>query len=206
MQTIDINGFSYHYDSMSIGDPKVNIVAICGCGGGFSGPAYLYDNIIKNPFNNITFTRIDIAYPYVKGSIYSSKLHFNHSVDAVVLISKMIYATNSKPIVLIGWSMGGAVVIESGCKLQSEIKIHGIFTIATQLAHIKNLNNLNDEIFKVFIHGDKDNVLNHSLSELLYKQVKTRKMIQIIKDGDHFLSGNEVYLYELIKNVIKSII
>jgi surfactin synthase thioesterase subunit len=204
MQSIQLGEFTYQYESIINGEsPKINIIAICGCGGGFSGPAYLYDNIIKNPFDDITFTRIDIAYPYIEGAFYSSKLHFTHSVDIVVKISKLIYAVNSKPVILIGWSMGGAVVIEAGFKLQREISIRGVFTVATQLSYIKN--SLNDEIFKLFIHGDKDLVLNHKISELLYKQTSSRKMIQIIKDGDHFLSGNETYLYELIKNVVNSI-
>jgi hypothetical protein len=204
MQSIVVNGFTHNYQSIIKGIPDINIVAICGCGGGFSGPAYLYDNIMTNPFDNFTFTRIDIAYPYDKDAIYSSKLHFNQSVDVVVTISRLIYAENNKPIVLIGWSMGGAVVIETGYKLQKEIKVRGIITISSQSAHIKNLKNLNSDIYKLFIHGDKDLVLNDKISKYLYEQVNTRKMLQIIKDGDHFLSGNEKYLYELVKNVIAS--
>ncbi len=205
MQSILVNGFSHNYESIVKGQPKVNIVAVCGCGGGLYGPAYLYDNIIKNPFDDITFTRIDIANPFVRDKNYKSILHFNQSVDIVLTVSKLIYAVNSKPIILIGWSMGGAVVIEAGYKLQKEeVVVGGIITISSQSANIKNLINLNSDIYKLFIHGDKDLVLNHRISKSLYEKVNFRKMIQIIKDGDHFLSGNEIYLYELVKNVITS--
>jgi pimeloyl-ACP methyl ester carboxylesterase len=206
MQSIIVNGFTHNYQSISKGIPDINIVAICGYSGGFSGPANLYHNIMINPYDNFTFTCVDIACSFNLEEDYSYELHFNHLVDLVVEVSKLMYLKNTKSVVLIGWSMGGAVVIEAGYNLQKKITISGIITISSQLEQIRNIKKLNDDIFKLFIHGDNDSILSHEISQHLYKQVNNRKMIQIIKDGDHFLSGNEKYLYELVKNVLIHIV
>jgi surfactin synthase thioesterase subunit len=196
-----INDITNYYETYTNGIPVYNLIAIGGNGGGLYGPAYLYENIIKYNYNNCTFTRIDIKYPSFEK--YNSKHHFDHATILLKKICHKIYKLNNKPIILIGWSKGGAIVIETAFQLQKDIEIRGIISIAPQLVGTDNLKFINDKTNKIFIHGNNDSVLSHELTELLYNNCNSHKQKFIIEGGDHFLSGNEEYLYKLVGETIQ---
>ena len=198
---VTINDITNYYETYTNGIPEYNIIAIGGNGGGLYGPAYLYDNIIKYNYIDCTFTRIDIKYPSFEK--YNSKHHFDHTIILLKKICRKIYSLNNKPIILIGWSKGGAIIIETAFQLQKDIEFSAIISISPQLVGTDNLKFINDKTNKIFIHGDNDKVLSHELTEILYDSCDSHKQKYIIKDGNHFLAGNEEYLYKLVNKIIK---
>lgn len=141
---------------------KVNVIAIGGTGGGLHGPGYLYEYLMRHPMENCIFTRLDIAC----GGTPSDR--FRHSMELLIKAIEFVYKLTQKPIVLMGWSFGGAVVIETAYRLQSLMPIVGVITIATDLARRENVGKLRKEMLKVFIHGDQDTVMASSFPQNLF--------------------------------------
>lgn len=181
---------------------KFNIVSIGGNGGGLYGPAYLYDKIVQYPFEEVTFTRLDITYP--RGNEYNRDKHFEHCVKLLMKLVTIIYNQNKKPIILIGWSMGGAIVIEATYRLQEKINIHGLIMISSQTARTENLQNINENIYKYFIHGKNDECIVYNASVELY-DIPTNKLMKniiLVDNADHFFTDFEIELYSIVKNII----
>ncbi len=167
------------------------IITCGGAGGGLDGPYNLYDDMAaKFPIiYNLTVVQLDYR-------VYNSlKDAINDLVHCINYVTKMNYGS----IIVIGWSMGGANVIESSYRCKDTSPIKGIITIAGQIFGAGNLPNLAG-IPILILHGTNDDCLKLTSAEFLYKIAKEPKKKIEVENGDHGLSGKG---YDIIVDWLK---
>lgn len=162
------------------------VIVIGGTGGGFYGPAYLYTELFSVlPKNNIGVMGVDISPP-----LDNAVINVINSVKKI--IDKQIKIT------LIGWSMGGAVVIQTGYNLKKEgYNVNDVITIASQTQGTQLLKQeININLY--LIHGMKDKVIPDFALEHLYRKSKWKTKKYYLKNSTHFCLEDKKDLYNYI--------
>ncbi len=164
------------------------LIATSGCGGGCGGPWGVYDDL----------------QPYLekRNMVVMSINTIRKSVDKnVSLITKTILDNIDvyRHFYLMGWSMGGATVIQVAHKINHELdlnKVKGIVLLATQSAKTKMIEDLDIPI--IFYHGKEDTVLRHKISIRMHKRYKHKKMLVLFDKLNHDFTDNTVWFAKII--------
>jgi fermentation-respiration switch protein FrsA (DUF1100 family) len=85
-------------------------------------------------------------------------------------------------VVLVGWSFGGAVVINAGAANDAVV---GVATVASQTYGAEAVEELSPEKSLLLIHGTADRVLPYELSERLYARACEPKKLVLYPDDGH---------------------
>ncbi len=193
-------------------ESTMNLIAISDTMGGLSGPSKLYEKMVESPYDGVLLARVDIACPSDgKRFLLPPSQHFEYAVHRVQEVARSLFTFNHQPVVLMGWSMGGAVVIEAAYRLQHEISICGIITLCSQGKQTDHLKDLQPHMFKCFLHGSSDNNLPSSISDKLYDDApfflnkESWCIKHILPNGDHSLSQYTEHIHYYLHDVIKHI-
>lgn len=177
------------------------VLAVGGTGGGFYGPSYVYDKLAEVVVNlGSSMMRVDIP------ANVDQAVDYMYSSLSVLLSFK-----KTESLILIGWSMGGACIINLAkvmIERNSQLKVKWMISLAGQTHMAKPLKNL--EIPISIIHGDADTCLNVSCGYTYFEWAK-KGQLTILEGYVHWLSdetGNsekffevfEKYLMEAIKS------
>jgi hypothetical protein len=190
----------------------INLITISDAIGGTSGPSNLYHDMAKKPYERVLLARVDIACPHDgQKCLLTPMKHFEYAVCRIKEVAHALYVRNGKPIVLLGWAMGGAAVIEAAFQLQDTLPIQGIITLACQRKYTENLKLLRPSMFKCFLHGSADNCLSASISENLYEDApfylnkESWVSVHILPQGDHQLSQFVPHIHIYVAQILKHI-
>jgi pimeloyl-ACP methyl ester carboxylesterase len=167
----------HHPDKERNNGPGRAVIFISGAGGGVTGPAGMYPYLAKRfASQGVWGVRQDFRVP---GKI-------GYCVNDVKAVKK--YLRNKlgvESVILIGWSFGGAVVIQSGAK---DPLVKGVITIASQTAETGEIVNLPPTPL-LLLHGTADQCLPFRCSQQLYKQYGGgAKELELLEGDNHGLT------------------
>ena len=174
-------------------------VTTCGCGGGSVGPNYIYEhlqNAFRQKIRNCDLLMCDTipnkVGPNVRRMI--DNIEWKHRESGY------------NDFYLIGWSMGGATVIQTAHQINNKnavpgAKVKGIILFATQGAGTGAINLLNVPI--LFIHGKQDTVLTPECSISLYQGYSHQKQLVLIDKTSHGFV--EIDPRVLVNGILRSI-
>jgi predicted esterase len=169
------------------------IYTICGSGGGIEGPMYSYQYLKENMGNNIDIHMIDTDINSVSTNVAKMMLKIREHIES----------NKYDGIYLIGWSKGTAVVTQVAYFVNTFLKenyVKGIIYLAPQSAEIKLIFQLNCRV--AFIHGTRDLVLNHNISERLYDNYNYEKELCLLDNQSHDFSDNSSDICEVLYDIV----
>ncbi|KAL9658794.1 hypothetical protein ABK040_005948 [Willaertia magna] len=182
-----------HQNNNSEIKPSAGVVMIAGAGGGVYGPCGMYEELCnefcKNP--NIISLRFDQRFPaQLSDGVWDNQAAIKYLVNHYEI----------EKFVIIGWSFGGAVVLQTAA-LNPYVK--GVITLASQTAGatqpVRKLQNTS----LLFIHGTADQCLPYSCSETLYQLAGSNhpdRTLKLCPQDSHGFDKN----YKETKSLIKS--
>lgn len=135
---------------------KIKVVCVSGNGGGNAGPNGCYARLHKYFYGDI------IRFDTIEDDL-------DQNIASLMVLLKGLDKLDE--VILVGWSRGGAVIINTAYKLQNEIKIVGLILLASQTYKTKMIKNLKIPI--IMAHGDVDDVLDIKNMWLLRKRCKS---------------------------------
>lgn len=170
------------------------IICVSGSGGGNGGPFGVY-NYLQNYYCPNEFQIV--LYDTIPRDVHNN-------VDVIINFISKIYKSYSE-IYLIGWSMGGATVVNVAHKINNILKfctINGLVLLATQSAEIENVYKLN--ISLLLIHCKNDAVLSYRISERIYNKYNNNNKKLIIVDGigHHFTRDANYFASFIYQNTM----
>lgn len=135
------------------------------CAGVYScleGPSCLYDKLASLlPKENVAVLQVTYRPPGEDEE---------EAAEDVMTCIDWLVQQQLGPLVLIGWSMGAAAVIEAAYLRRTCCTCSGIITLAGQTAGTRNVKHL--ECPLLALHGDNDHVLPASCSQSLARRAK----------------------------------
>lgn len=152
------------------------ILATSGCGGGSGGPRSVYNYL--SSFLGDTNTTV-YSLNTIPNSVEKNVQYIIQCINNIIDKFDEIY--------LMGWSMGGATIINVAHRAITN-KIKGIILLATQGAETSAIHYLNIPI--IFIHGKNDTVLSYKISLRMYEQYKYSKKLIFIDKVNHNFGEN----------------
>ena len=191
-QTVSIQtlrGNSVQCILSSCQSPKGIVITAAGAGGGpgpggSDGPYYLYQKLARKlpPTHSISVLQI----------IYHLFSDMQAAVDDILAAIDYATATmGSTNIVLIGWSMGGAAVVEAA--YQRGDKVQGIITIGGQTVGGENAIKLHPETAFTILHGMNDTCITPAAANHFYNiaggNSKRNLTLNIFPGEDHGIQG-----------------
>jgi len=187
------NGEVAKYDYIHVPDNIGTIVAIGGTGGGFYGPAYIYDDLARHVADyKLSLLRIHVSPPYDKG------------VKQVLTgLNVLKTHNNMKPILLMGWSMGGATIINVAKELierNDELKVKCLVSFAGQTAGARPISDIDTRIH--VIHGDNDKCLNVKCAYTISSWARNLGDLVILKGASHWMEECFAELREAVYSII----
>lgn len=169
------------------------IIAVGGTGGGLSGPSYVYEFIAQNVIKlNISLLIVDVSVPK----------HDKTVIQIVNSLKTLELFNNQNPLLLIGWSMGGASMLNFSLHLK-KIKRNctGIILLASQTYGASCISQINVPVY--IIHGGNDKCIDVSAADYLYKNANGHKMLYILKNSSHNFHEDEEDFRTIIIDIIK---
>ncbi len=159
------------------------LVMVGGAGGGIHGPAGIYEVLAESLLREgVVGLRLDYRRP-------------NHLGECVADVLAALEHLSGQGIVragLVGWSFGGAVVIEAGAR--SEIVV-GVATVASQTYGTGSVSRLTPKSL-LLLHGTADRTLPDRCSRDLYARAREPKELVLYPGDDHGLTRHRRQVLE----------
>jgi len=154
------------------------VILVSGEGGGLFGPASIYTELGKKLANKgIMALQLDNRAP-------NKLIMCVEDVEAA--IAELTKTHSVQRVSLVGWSFGGAVVINAGAL---NTNVVGVTTIATQTAGTELVSSLAPKPL-LLLHGTSDTLLTDKCSRILYQHANDPKEIVLYPGDDHSLTQN----------------
>jgi pimeloyl-ACP methyl ester carboxylesterase len=187
------NGKHIPYLFSKVENAMGHIVAVGGTGGGFYGPANIYNYLATIlPKHNINILRLDVP----------KKL--DEAAEAVVEGVKTLYKYDKKPIILMGWSRGGASVIKAALNINNSsnsIPIKGLILLASQSAGTEGIEKLKG-IPLLLIHGTADLGVDYRASLQIMSEAQDPKELVTLKGGSHWMhEGFGLMYFSIVRKI-----
>jgi len=153
------------------------VILVSGAGGGLFGPGGIYTELGKKLCSKgVSTLQLDYRTP--------NKLNLCVE-DVQAAISVLTTTHNVKQISLIGWSFGGAVVINAGLNEH----VVAVSTIASQTSGTEHVSKLTPKPL-LLLHGTGDTTLTDKCSRILYQHANDPKEIVLYPGDNHGLTQN----------------
>lgn len=157
------------------------IICVSGSGGGSTGPSGLYNSLrlaVSSSFDVILFDTVP------------SDIFLN--VASLIEIIKSKNGCYDRTF-LIGWSMGGAVVVQTAYIANMFVRPHaisGLVLLASQSANAGIIKYLNLAHGILFLHGTNDSAITFSSSLSLYNRCYCKKQLVFLHNDTHNFDVN----------------
>ena len=171
-------------------DSHHGVVWVCGARGGFGGPGPGTYARLAEKFREqgITSLRLDYRSPGDLGEC---------ALDLLAGIA-FFKGTGHDPVVIVGHSFGGAVVIAAGAG-SSHVK--GVVSLSPQTYGADGASRLSPKPLLV-VHGKSDTRLPYSCAQQIYQQALEPKQIVLYEGAEHRLEECREELEELLSDWI----
>jgi pimeloyl-ACP methyl ester carboxylesterase len=169
----------------------VTVLMVGGAGGGFDSPAKnLYERLaIELPTLGIGAARVSYRNPRSLISCVQ---------DVLAAIEHLrVHGTNR--LILIGHSLGGAVVVNAA--LEDPDDIAGVVTLATQSSGLDDLPRLSCPI--LFVHGTDDDILPPACSVGAFRIAPEPRKLELMDGAGHNLDECAEQVYLLLRGWIQ---
>ncbi len=154
-----------------------------GAGGGIHGPAGIYEVLAESLLHEgVVGLRLDYRRPN----------HLGECVADVLAALEHLSGQGIARAALVGWSFGGAVVIEAGAR--SEIVV-GVATVASQTYGTGSVRLLAPKSL-LLLHGTADRTLPDRCSRDLYARAREPRELVLYPGGDHGLTRHRRQVLE----------
>lgn len=151
------------------------LVVVGGAGGGVHGPAGIYEELAEALLREgVLSLRLDYRMPN----------RLEGCVTDVLGGLQYLRERGVEHAALVGWSFGGAVVIEAGAR--SEIVV-GVATVASQTYGTGNVGRLSPKSL-LLLHGTADRTLPDRCSRDLYARAGEPRELVLYPGDDHGLT------------------
>ncbi len=169
---------------------KHGVVWVCGARGGFGGPGEGTYSRLAETFRErgITSLRLDYRQPNVLGECV---------MDVLAGVA-YLKGTSHEPVVLVGHSFGGAVVIAAGA---ASDHVKGVASLAPQTHGAQLAGRLSPKSLLV-VHGKADSRLPYINGEQIYRMAKEPKQLVLYEEAEHGLVECRDELDELLRDWI----
>lgn len=169
------------------GEEKAAVIYVGGVGGGFDSPAKgLYAKLCQDLLaHNIGGLRLK----------YRNPTDLAEAVLDVLAGITYLEGAGVKRIGLVGHSFGGAVVIQAA-SVSTTVKT--VITLATQSYGTEAAAELFEKSM-LLIHGEKDEILPPSCSQLVYGLAPEPKHLEHVEGASHSLREKADEVYELVR-------
>ncbi len=159
------------------------LVMVGGAGGGIHGPAGIYEVLAESLLReDVVGLRLD----------YQRPNHLGECVADVLAALEHLSGQGIARAALVGWSFGGAVVIEAGAR--SEIVV-GVATVASQTYGTGSVRLLAPKSL-LLLHGTADRTLPDRCSRDLYARAREPRELVLYPGGDHGLTRHRRQVLE----------
>jgi len=166
------------------------VVWVCGARGGFGGPGPAIYARLAEEFREreITSLRLDYRQP---NSLQECMLDLMAGVS-------FLKSTEYKPVVVVGHSFGGAVVIAAGV---AGGHIKGVVSLSPQ-TYGSNMVGMLSPVPLLLVHGKADTRLPFRCAEQIYAWAKEPKQLVLYEGAEHLLEECREELEALLKGWI----
>jgi len=156
-------------------EARLGVVWVCGARGGFGGPAQgLYARLAETfRSKGITSLRLDYRQPNV----------FPECVLDLLAGITYFSTTGYNPVVLVGHSFGGAVVIAAGA---ASPHVKGVVSLSPQ-TYGANMAGLLSPRHLLVVHGKEDTRLPYSCGVQIHEWAKEPKKLVLYEGAEHRL-------------------
>lgn len=187
------NSAAYDYIEVPNENSIGTVVTIGGIHGGFYGPNSLYNDFAeKLPEYNISLLRVNVSRPYMTGA---SQLLLGLNV--------LKEHNNMKPLMLVGWSMGSASIVNAVQEMiekNDTLEIVSLLTFAGQAGGCQSIKTMDVKLN--IIHGDNDTNVDVKSAYKLQMWAKNLGEFVIIKGAGHSFYGYKEELYDNAYRII----
>jgi hypothetical protein len=153
------------------------LLMVGGAGGGLHGPAGIYEQLsLRLQRDGVAALRLEYRLPN----------NLRECVHDVVAGIEALKGEGIERVALLGWSFGGAVVIDAGA--QSE-KVVGVATVASQTYGADAVSELSPKSL-LLIHGTADAVLPDRCSRDLYRNARQPKELLLYEGDNHGITNH----------------
>src|SRR4051812_30637597 len=161
------------------------VLMVGGVGGGFSAPA------------QDVYARLGNAPPAEAISALHLQYRNSRSVpDCVVDVLegiRFLKTHGTGRVILIGHSLGGAVVVNAGL---TSVDVSGVITLATQLGGMGEVRHLHAPV--LFIHGTDDDILPAACSVSAWRMASEPRRLELMDGAGHNLDEAADQVFELV--------
>ncbi len=171
-------------------DPaRGSVLTVGGFNGGFDGPANgIYGDLgVELPKRNIAVLRLDFRVKTSPGPIGDGIFDVRSGVH-------WLRQRGKAPVVLIGHSYGGAIVIRAALRTEA---VCAVAALSTQSAGIERVQELAPRPL-LLVHGAADQRLPARLSEWVYAQASEPKTLHILEGATHSLRQQRDALWSIL--------
>ena len=184
------------YKYLQVPNSVGTVIAIGGTGGGFYGPANIYDDLALNLQNyGLSLLRINVYPDHMEGTI-----------NLIIGLEFLKKKNENQPILLMGWSMGGASIIQAAKFVQDNnmFTIKGLITLAGQSYGADPVQELKN-IPIYIVHGTEDKCMGPRVAESIYRIANEPKELVLLEGASHWMAERYDTLRHNIYNwIVKS--
>ncbi len=169
---------------------KQGVIWVCGARGGFGGPGEGTYSRLAEAFRerSITSLRLDYRQPNV----------LEECMMDVLAGVAYLKGTGHEPVVLVGHSFGGAVVIAAGT---ASDHVKGVVSLAPQTYGAQMVGRLTPKSLLV-VHGKADSRLPYLNGQQIYNIANEPKQLVLYEDAEHGLVECRDEMEELLSDWI----
>jgi pimeloyl-ACP methyl ester carboxylesterase len=178
------------------GPSRAALLCVGGFDGGFAGPANgLYADLgAALPQREIGVLRLDFRVKRSPGPIDDG------TIDVVAGID-WLSGEGVGPVILVGHSYGGAIVLRAG--LRRKESVCGVAALSTQTAGIEQVAEL-APIPLLLVHGLDDTRLPPRLSQFVFQEAAEPKSLHLLEGATHSLRQKRDELWSILTNWIEA--
>ena len=164
-------------------------VMVGGSGGGLDGPASIYRDMGPNLLEkNISTLRLD----------YRHSNYLEECVLDILMSIEFMKGMDMQKFGLVGWSFGGAVVIDAGVASED---VQAVATVASQAYGTGPVEELAPKAL-LLLHGTADRALPPACSQDIYSRAREPKELVFLEGGNHGIDQKRQEMMERIETFL----